>query len=427
MEDSVRPQDPGYFVQVEDGVALDGVGEDGERLHERERVVLRRERRRLRLPVAGIKGLIGDVVVDEVEARCVRSEVPTAPLDHPTVEVDPQVALRTRALLDQLPGDSAAAATEVQHGLVGLGWKVGIDQIPGGVVERIRVGRARRARAFRGAGWEERPCAYQACCTPEVRAHTMPPPEEARAFLDRSSFIWHQRFELVPGLETPGVHDLAYLFDAGIHADASGRSVLDVGTSNGGAAFLLERAGAGSVVAVDVYPEDRFGFGEIRDFLGSNVEYLQGTVYDLTRLVGGRTFDLVLFWGVLYHLRHPLLALDEVRAVLREDGEISLETAVGDDVVGTASDLSVARFYPGAELAGDSSNWFSPTTACVLDWCRTSGLEPGQPQVWGEGPGKRMSVSCRAIPGPPPYTQASYEVPLRAEPVQPGTRPWGMG
>lgn len=250
-----------------------------------------------------------------------------------------------------------------------------------------------------------------------MNAQTMPSVEEARAFVERSSFVWHQRWELVPGFDTPGIHDLPYLFyAAGLPTDLNGRSVLDIGTSNGGAAFLLERAGAGPVVAMDVYPEDRFGFGATRDFLGSDVEYIQGTVYALSQLVARRTFDLVIFWGVLYHLRHPLLALDEIRAVLAPRGDLSLETAVGNDEVGSAGDLPVARFYAGDLLAGDASNWFAPTVVCVAEWCRSSGFEMTSKHVWGEGQMKRLMAACQPIPGPPPYTTISYEVPLRAEP-----------
>ena len=159
-----------------------------------------------------------------------------------------------------------------------------------------------------------------------------PTVEEARAFLARATFIWHQRFELVPGVETPGGHPIDFLFDlGGVPKELHGKRVLDIGTSNGGAAFLMERWGAARVVAIDIYPPDRFGFDRLKHFLGSDVEYLQGTVYDLNRLVGGEKFDYVLFWGVLYHLRHPLLALDEVRSVLAPDGVVDIETAVSDD------------------------------------------------------------------------------------------------
>jgi tRNA (mo5U34)-methyltransferase len=245
-------------------------------------------------------------------------------------------------------------------------------------------------------------------------------PQEARAFLDAADFLWHQRFELVPGVETPGTHDLAILFRmAGVGPDLSGKAVLDVGTSNGGAAFLMERLGADRIVALDIYSPEWFGFAALRDFLDSNVEYVQGTVYDLTRILRGESFDLVLFWGVLYHLRHPLLALDEVRAVSAPNGEVSIETAVSDDELGPIGHLPICRFYRGDELAADPSNWFSPTVACLKDWCASSGLTPTGFEVFGEGVGKRCVLTARRTEGPPEYTGISYEVPLRAQPTAP--------
>ena len=41
---------------------------------------------------------------------------------------------------------------------------------------------------------------------------------------------------------------------------------------------------------------------------GLDIEFRKLSVYDVGAL--GERFDLVLFMGVLYHLRHPLLALD---------------------------------------------------------------------------------------------------------------------
>ena len=250
-----------------------------------------------------------------------------------------------------------------------------------------------------------------------MNAQTTPSAEAARSFIDASSFIWHQRFELAPGVETPGTHPIDVLFDlGGVPRDLHGKSVLDIGTSNGGAAFAMERRGAARVVAVDIYPPDWFGFDRLSAFLRSRVEYVQGTVYDLNRLAGGETFDYVLFWGVLYHLRHPLLALDQVRSVLASDGAVDIETAVSDDEVGSSRSLPVARFYRRDELAGDGSNWFSPTVACLEDWCLSSGLQPTSTEVWGEGDGKRCLAVCR--PTEPEYVQISYELPLRVEPVR---------
>jgi tRNA (mo5U34)-methyltransferase len=245
-----------------------------------------------------------------------------------------------------------------------------------------------------------------------------PTRQDAYTFIEGSDFVWHQRFELVHGVETPGAHDIGFLFQlAGVRGDLRGKTALDIGTSNGGAAFLLERLGADRVVATDIYPVEWFGFKALRDFLGSRVQYVQGTVYDLSHALRGERFDIVLFWGVLYHLRHPLLALDEVRAVLSADGEVTVETVVSDDELLRVADLPVARFYRRDELAGDPSNWFSPTVACLEDWCASSGLEPTAHEVWGEGPSKRCIVSARRSDDPPEYAQISYEVALRAEPL----------
>lgn len=253
------------------------------------------------------------------------------------------------------------------------------------------------------------------CCTDRVADRFEASTEEdARAFIEDATFVWHQRFELVPGVETPGNHPIDVLFDlGGVPKDLRGKSVLDIGTSNGGAAFQMERWGASRVVAVDIYPPDWFGFDRLSRFLGSSVEYLQGTVYDLNRLVSDETFDYVLFWGVLYHLRHPLLALDQVRSVLAQEGSVDIETAVSDDALASIGRLPVARFFRLDELARDPSNWFAPTVACLEDWCVSSGLEPAAIRVWGEGEAKRCLAVCR--PGKLEYAQISYEVPLRVE------------
>lgn len=244
----------------------------------------------------------------------------------------------------------------------------------------------------------------------------LPTRDDACTFLVESSFVWHQRFELVPGVHTPGDHPLEYLFEVGaLPEDLTGKRVLDIGTSNGGAAFLMERRGADPVVAVDVYPPDWFGFDALRTFLGSGVEYVQGTVYELNRLVGGETFDHVLFWGVLYHLRHPLLALDQVRSALAPKGLVEIESAISDNELGACSDLSVSRFYRTDELAKDPSNWFSPTSACLQDWCLSSGLVPERVKTWGHG--KRCMLVARRSPGEPEFAEISYEVPLQATPA----------
>lgn len=222
--------------------------------------------------------------------------------------------------------------------------------------------------------------------------------------------MWHQRFELEDGVYTPGDHDIEWLMDAaGVPHDLSGRAVLDVGTANGGAAFVSERRGAARVVALDIYPPTWFGFDRLAACLDSSVEYVQGTVYALPELVKDG-FDVILFLGVLYHLRHPLLALDALRAVAHDATEIYLETAVADAELPQQAAASLVRFYRGDELGNDASNWFAPTASALEEWCASSGYEviscTGIPQG---PPPERAIARLRVEHGNPEYERVSYE------------------
>jgi tRNA (mo5U34)-methyltransferase len=242
------------------------------------------------------------------------------------------------------------------------------------------------------------------------REAEQPSPEEARRFLDESSFVWHQRFPLVPGVYTPGANDMEWIFRvAGVPLDLSGKTAIDIGTSNGGVAFELERRGAERVVAVDIFPPSWFGFDAIKEFLRSDAEFVQANVYELPTLLR-EEFDVLIFWGVLYHLRHPLLALDSIRSLLRGTG--FLETAVCDGEVGELGSLPVARFYRGEELYGDTSNWFAPTVSAFADWCRSSGLDPEVLGAWPKKAPERTMLKVTRSEGEPEYQGLSYERPL---------------
>ena len=232
--------------------------------------------------------------------------------------------------------------------------------------------------------------------------------ELATELAARTDFVWHQRFELAEGVYAPGASDIPWLMSkAAVPERLDGASVLDIGTTNGGAAFECERRGARRVVAVDIADENWFGFATLRRALGSSVEHIQASIYELPELLGEQ-FDLVLFWGVLYHLRHPLLALDNVRRLA--GGTVSIETAVSDHEIGDHRDLPLARFYRTDELGGDSSNWFAPNVAALTDWCRSCGLEPKRVLSWPEPlPTRAMVV---ASPGEREWTRLSYEQPL---------------
>ncbi len=239
-----------------------------------------------------------------------------------------------------------------------------------------------------------------------------PTVQSATEFIERSEFIWHQRFELAPGVWTPGTSPVAWLCEmAQLPPDLSGLTALDVGTTNAGTAFELERRGAARVVALDIYDPDWFGVRALSELLNSKVEYVQGSVYELSWRFAER-FDIVIFWGVLYHLRHPLMALDNLRAVA--GGRVSLETAICDFELPTDQrGRALTRFYRGDELGGDASNWFAPTVAALTDWCGSSGFEVGRVDAWQQPAPTRAMIEMRPTAEPAEYERASYERPLR--------------
>jgi tRNA (mo5U34)-methyltransferase len=235
-----------------------------------------------------------------------------------------------------------------------------------------------------------------------------PDPDQARRFIDSSQFVWFHKMELAPGVLTPGVSDIGWLAGAaGLPDDLSGTSVLDIGTANGGAAFLAERRGATDVVAVDIYPPSWFGMDRLIELFDSGVQFVQASLYELPEVLG-RPFDLVLCWGVLYHLRHPLLGLDALRRLT--GARCSLETAVADREVG--SDQPVARFYRRDELSGDGSNWWAPTTTALSEMLGSCGFEVSR--LLPVPPGEPASRAiCELVPADPEWPGICYEVPLR--------------
>jgi tRNA (mo5U34)-methyltransferase len=245
-----------------------------------------------------------------------------------------------------------------------------------------------------------------------------PTAEEAQALIDGSDFLWHQRFELAPGVFAPGANDVGFLTStARMPQQLDGQSVLDIGTTNGGVAFELERRGAGRVVAVDILDADAFGFNAIRDLLGSRAEHLQASVYELPEILGEQ-FDIVLFMGVLYHLRHPLLALDNVRRLTRRHAYI--ESAICDAELPDAAGTAVARFYRRRELGDDPTNWFAPTMTALEQWCASCGLDPVHTASWPPGAPSRAMISARPTEGEPEWQRISYELPLTARLISPG-------
>lgn len=181
---------------------------------------------------------------------------------------------------------------------------------------------------------------------------------------------WYHSIELPGGRTIEGFQSLdqlrGRLSQFPIPQDLTGKRVLDVGAWDGWFSFEMERRGA-EVVAVDAVEKPRFL--EARALLDSKVRYIVDDVLNLRPQTIGQ-FDIVLFLGVLYHLKHPLLALERISALCR--GMACIESYVIDG--GGTKDIPLMEFYETTELRGQFDNWVGPNTACLLAFCRTAGF-----------------------------------------------------
>jgi tRNA (mo5U34)-methyltransferase len=168
--------------------------------------------------------------------------------------------------------------------------------------------------------------------------------------------------------------------------DLSGRTVLDIGCNAGFYAIEMKRRGADRVVGVDSDPRYLAQARLAAEVSGLEIELREMSVYDVARL--GERFDLVLFMGVLYHLRHPLLALDLVREHVASDLLLFQAMQRGvEEPVETRDDYPFSETKIFAEpgfprlhfvehsYAGDPTNWWVPNRACVEAMLRSSGFE----------------------------------------------------
>jgi tRNA (mo5U34)-methyltransferase len=191
-----------------------------------------------------------------------------------------------------------------------------------------------------------------------------------------ASLPWFHRIPLPDGTVTPGVDidSNAKLAFNQLPTDLTGKTVLDIGAWDGLFSFACEERGAARVLATDSYAWTGDGWGSkecfllARELLGSQVEDQDIDVMDISPETVGR-FDVVLLLGVLYHLRHPLLALERVASVTQD--MLILSTSI--DMV--SHDRPAAAFYPGEDLNGDSTNWWGPNPACVESMLRDVGFE----------------------------------------------------
>ena len=211
---------------------------------------------------------------------------------------------------------------------------------------------------------------------------------------------WYHTIELPGGVVTPGANKSSLvLARLRLPASFAGKSVLDVGAWDGFYSFEAHRRGAARVLATDSFVWEgktwgdtkRAGFDLAREALGLTdvVEAKLIDVMDLSEEALGERFDVVLFLGILYHLRDPIGALERASSVCREMLVIETETALN------WLRYPASRVFPGSELNNDPSNWFSFNKAALLSLCRGFGFN--EVRVVYQTPGWRSLV--RAVLG----------------------------
>jgi tRNA (mo5U34)-methyltransferase len=172
-------------------------------------------------------------------------------------------------------------------------------------------------------------------------------------------------------------------FAAAVPEDLTGKSVLDIGCNAGFYSIEMKRRGASRVLGIDSEPmylaQGRFA----AEVLGMEIEFRQLSVYDVAQL--REKFDLVIFMGVLYHLRHPLLALDLIREHVAGDLLLFQSMQRGSQEVGTLTsdydfwetDVFDRPDFPRMHFiekryAHDPTNWWIPNRACVEAMLRSA-------------------------------------------------------
>jgi tRNA (mo5U34)-methyltransferase len=214
---------------------------------------------------------------------------------------------------------------------------------------------------------------------------------------------WFHSIDLGNGVVTKGLSEAQQPEDR--FPPFGGRSVLDIGAWDGYYSFMAERLGASRVVALDHYawgvdidargeywtacaatgtlpdqsrdltefwrPElpGRRGFDFAAAALGSKVEprLADFATMDLTEL---GVFDVVLYLGVLYHMKEPLTCLERLRSVTREVAVIETQAVHLQHV----EEAKVVQFYGGGELNHDFGNWYIPTMDGLHSLCRAAGF-----------------------------------------------------
>jgi len=199
---------------------------------------------------------------------------------------------------------------------------------------------------------------------------------------------WYHRVDVFPGVTTPGPASLqAFLLDQLGPGGFTGKKVLDIGAWTGPYTFEAERRG-GQVTSYDIQDPEKSGYNLLRKIKGSKAEYVHDSVYNLASHFTDH-FDVILFLGVFYHLKNPMLAFENIHAALKTGGVMLFEGAVLEYAY-TLDPVWAARkdrmqpylevplaYYTTGDCLGHFSNWYVPNVLCLREWVASAGFDIG--------------------------------------------------
>jgi tRNA (mo5U34)-methyltransferase len=202
---------------------------------------------------------------------------------------------------------------------------------------------------------------------------------------------WFHNLDLA-GVQTAPEHFLGdyprvkwQRFAHAIPDNLEGKTVLDIGCNGGFYSIEMKRRGAARVVGIDSDDDYLLQARLAAEICGVEIELRKLSVYDVGALA--EKFDVVLFMGVLYHLRHPLLALDLIRRHVAKDLFVFQSMQRGSNEVASLEedyefwneDIFEKPGFPRLcfiekKYSGDPTNWWVPNRACSEAMLRSAGF-----------------------------------------------------
>jgi tRNA (mo5U34)-methyltransferase len=219
------------------------------------------------------------------------------------------------------------------------------------------------------------------------------PSREELVALVRSFPFWYQRIYLGHGvysMETggyPAYHERVWeRLKPSFPDDFRGASVLDVGCNAGYFALQIKMRGAGRVLGIELWEDFLKQATLCRQIWNLDIDYRMMDAHQLTDTQ--EQFDIVVFAGILYHLKNPLQILEDVGKICRDAILVESEVITDDPRncvylrQGSPGNVAVRpcrkgmmKFIEADELNGDGSNWWVPDTECVVGMLRTAGFK----------------------------------------------------